>query len=248
MLSKEIMLKYDSIKETDATFAKKMKIKAMLNNEIHKLHAASNVIAFGSTMSLSLEGSDLDLMLMVERQHLDRSHALDILKNISNELKKCILFNSLIYNVVEIHIIPAYVPLVRFKVVMEGAIIGVDLSVKKAPRNNGHIKSALGSPFADTPTLNTHLFMCYNKLFEDSTYPVLKVLALVVKDRAKHHSLIGTRHNYLSSYGLMLMVILLLLVLLQLVQHLFGLKLLELMKFIILVQMLVLVLMTQKHN
>merc|ERR1719150_165210 len=44
-------------------------------------------------------------------------------------------------------------------------------------------------------------------MFQKNTYPILKILGIVLKQWATHHSLLGNFYHRLSAYGLMLMLI-----------------------------------------
>jgi len=199
---------YEKFKETRETFDLKIEIWMLLNNVVEKEIPNAKLICFGSTVSrICLEGSDMDIVILINSKRLNQVDKITILETIEDKLSS-VEFNRKESFFSEFTLLSSCaVPLLKFKsgflTKKSRQYIEVELSVsqKCSGINDNWYQSTQDG------TRNTHLMICYSKMFQKNTYPILKILGIVLKQWAKHHSLLGNFYHRLSAYGLMLMLI-----------------------------------------
>uniref|UniRef100_A0A182HJH5 Uncharacterized protein n=1 Tax=Anopheles arabiensis TaxID=7173 RepID=A0A182HJH5_ANOAR len=184
-LSKDMWVMFHANRQSDATFAKKMRLWEMLYGYFRQMSSwlqKHELYLMGSTISgFGTDTSDMDMCIVDidGPTYCDsRTEALNNLlrvKSFIESLPTC--------SFEHLDLIRAKVPILRFRHVEEN--IDIDLS----------INNCVG-------IRNTHLLNCYAQLDER-----VRPLVLVIKLWAQHHNLNDPIHSTLSSYSLVLMVL-----------------------------------------
>ncbi|GFU12465.1 poly(A) RNA polymerase gld-2 homolog A [Nephila pilipes] len=177
-LSMEIWELFHQNKQTEDVFSRKMALRDKLHNILRARFPNCGLYVVGSSMTgLGVKSSDIDMCLMLTDSEVDQQKEA---VNILHSIKYLFLKYKFLYNIQVIH---AKVPILKFIDIESG--IEVDLN----------INNTIG-------IRNTQLLSSYARI--DKRLPPLVVLA---KIWARHHGINDAKHNSLSSYSIVLMVI-----------------------------------------
>ncbi|XP_050069229.1 poly(A) RNA polymerase gld-2 homolog A-like [Anopheles maculipalpis] len=185
-LSKSIWQMFLANKQSDATFAKKMRLWEMLYNSFQQMASwlpKYELYLMGSTISgFGTDSSDMDMCIVDIDGPMYCDSRTEALNNLLR-VKSFIESMSTSANFEHLDLIRAKVPILRFRQVQEN--IDIDLSIN----NRVGIR-------------NTHLLHCYAQL--DLR---VRPLIMVIKLWAQHHNLNDPINSTMSSYSLVLMVL-----------------------------------------
>ncbi|XP_035217146.1 poly(A) RNA polymerase GLD2-A-like isoform X1 [Stegodyphus dumicola] len=177
-LSRRIWQLFMENKQTDIVFQKKMTLRDKLHEILIKRFPSCGLYVVGSSMTgLGANSSDMDMCLMLTDSEIDQEKEAKDILHIVHSLFERYDF------LFDIEVIYAKVPILRFKDAVSG--IEVDLNVNNA-----------------VGIRNTQLLASYARMDKR-----LAPLVLLVKKWARYHGINDAKHNTLSSYSLVLMII-----------------------------------------
>uniref|UniRef100_A0A182JZN6 PAP-associated domain-containing protein n=1 Tax=Anopheles christyi TaxID=43041 RepID=A0A182JZN6_9DIPT len=184
-LSMDMWRMFHANRQSDATFAKKMRLWEMLYDCFRQMSSwlqKHELYLMGSTISgFGTDTSDMDMCIV----DIDGPTYCDSRTEALNNLLrvKCFIESLPTCSFEHLDLIRAKVPILRFRHVEEN--IDIDLS----------INNCVG-------IRNTHLLNCYAQLDQR-----VRPMVLVIKLWAQHHNLNDPINSTMSSYSLVLMVI-----------------------------------------
>uniref|UniRef100_A0A182PK57 PAP-associated domain-containing protein n=1 Tax=Anopheles epiroticus TaxID=199890 RepID=A0A182PK57_9DIPT len=185
LLTKDMWLMFHANRQSDATFAKKMRLWEMLYDCFRRMSTwlqKHELYLMGSTISgFGTDTSDMDMCIV----DIDGPTYCDSRTEALNNLLRVKSFIEAMptSSFEHLDLIRAKVPILRFRHVEEN--IDIDLS----------INNCVG-------IRNTHLLNCYAQLDQR-----VRPLVLVIKLWAQHHNLNDPINSTMSSYSLVLMVL-----------------------------------------